>query len=57
MTRKNGSEREISRIIHRRFLLGFHTRKQERTVDYLSKKALQEKKKRVLEKIAVSYVE
>lgn len=37
----------------RKFLLGFHNRKQERKVEYLTKKALKAKQERVLERIAV----
>ena len=37
----------------RDFILGFHNRKQAKKVEYLTKKALREKKERALEKIAV----
>ena len=37
----------------RKFLLGFHNRKKERKIEYLTKKALKAKQERVLEKIAV----
>lgn len=37
----------------RKFLLGFHNRKQERKVEYLTKKALRAKQEKVLEKLAV----
>lgn len=40
-------------VIRRDFLLGFHNRKQQKKVEYLTKKALKEKKERALEKIAV----
>lgn len=40
-------------FICRDFLLGFHNRKQQKKVEYLTKKALKEKKERALEKIAV----
>ncbi|KAK8808327.1 hypothetical protein WA171_001548 [Blastocystis sp. BT1] len=36
----------------KKFLLGFHNRKQERKVEYLTKKALRAKQEKVLEKLA-----
>lgn len=40
-------------LMRRDFILGFHNRKQAKKVEYLTKKALREKKERALEKIAV----
>ena len=37
----------------RNFLLGFHNRKQQRKVDYLTKKLLSEKREHAMERIAV----
>ena len=40
-------------MTRRNFLLGFHNRKQQRKVDYLTKKMLNEKKEHMMERIAV----
>ena len=39
--------------MRRNFLLGFHNRKQQRKVDYLTKKLLSEKREHAMERIAV----
>ena len=44
------------RFLLRDFILGFHNRKQQKKVEYLTNKALKEKKERALEKIAVMSV-
>lgn len=43
----------VGELNGRKFLLGFHNRKKERKIEYLTKKALKAKQERVLEKIAV----
>ena len=40
-------------MMRRNFLLGFHNRKQQRKVDYLTKKLLSEKREHAMERIAV----
>ncbi|KAK8802217.1 hypothetical protein WA538_005198 [Blastocystis sp. DL] len=50
---KEGGDRAVyDEDERRKFLLGFHNRKKERKIEYLTKKALKAKQERVLEKIA-----
>ena len=52
----NEEERRRDRgaaVMRRNFLLGFHNRKQQRKVDYLTKKLLSEKREHAMERIAV----
>ncbi|KAK8815026.1 hypothetical protein AV274_2095 [Blastocystis sp. ATCC 50177/Nand II] len=52
MGKKEGSRAEYNEEERRNFLLGFHNRKQQRKVDYLTKKLLSEKREHAMERIA-----